>query len=546
MRRSLLLLLAILIVAGVVRVHAFGLIPPGLNQDEASAGYEAWALLHHGVDRNGYRYPVHLVSWGSGQNALYSYLAMPVIAVFGLNVRSLRAVSLIAGLLTLLVFHALARKAADEPTALLATFLLAVSPWHIMVSRWALESNLFPATFALGVWLLLAAVERPRLLPLALAGFAVSLYAYGPAYLVVPVFLCVSAAYLAWQRRLHQRAWVLGALAFLLVALPIGTFVAVNLLELEPIRTPLISIPRLTATPRFTAVAGVGEGSGALDNFGRFLSLMARQNDPRIFNVVPGFGHGYAFGPALAAVGLVVTVAGCLRARGYQPRVLVLFWLLGGCLLGFLYPVPNTNRVNIVFLPLIFVTAVGVVTVARWLGGRWPGTAWGNLQFPHAPCWPRHLRVPGRPVNLHHIVIGGVVLVYLVSFAQFTRTYFTVFSRMAAPAFFPGLGPAIEVAEAAPGPICVTGSINAPYIFALFHTRTDPRAFRASARFSGPVWGIWQVESFGRYTFGLNNCRLTPETAVILRRDEVAGPFREGDVVQPFGPYLVVVPRPRG
>ena len=66
---------ALALVFGFISRTAFlDLLPGGLNQDEASAGYDAYAIFKYGIDRNGIRYPVHLVAWGSGQNALYSYL----------------------------------------------------------------------------------------------------------------------------------------------------------------------------------------------------------------------------------------------------------------------------------------------------------------------------------------------------------------------------------------------------------------------------------------------------------------------------------------
>ena len=37
---------------------AFGSIPPGIFVDEASSGYDAYALLHYGIDRNGFHNPV--------------------------------------------------------------------------------------------------------------------------------------------------------------------------------------------------------------------------------------------------------------------------------------------------------------------------------------------------------------------------------------------------------------------------------------------------------------------------------------------------------
>jgi hypothetical protein len=52
----------------------FSSLPPGLNQDEASCGVDAYDLLHYGTDRNGETFPVHAIAFGSGQNTPYCYL----------------------------------------------------------------------------------------------------------------------------------------------------------------------------------------------------------------------------------------------------------------------------------------------------------------------------------------------------------------------------------------------------------------------------------------------------------------------------------------
>src|SRR5579875_3235756 len=80
------------------RVAGFPNYPPGLNQDEVSAGYESWSLLQYGTDRWGNPWPAYFPSWGSGQNVLYSYLTIPFIKVFGLTAFSVRIVSLLAGI----------------------------------------------------------------------------------------------------------------------------------------------------------------------------------------------------------------------------------------------------------------------------------------------------------------------------------------------------------------------------------------------------------------------------------------------------------------
>lgn len=77
--------LLLFLLGAVIRILYIGSIPPGLNQDEASIGYDAYSILHYGIDRNGVHLPIHLIAWGSGQNALYAYLSMPFIWLFGLT-----------------------------------------------------------------------------------------------------------------------------------------------------------------------------------------------------------------------------------------------------------------------------------------------------------------------------------------------------------------------------------------------------------------------------------------------------------------------------
>ena len=48
------LLFCIILGLGIfARAWEFRSLPPGLNQDEASSGVDAYDLLHYGVDRNG-------------------------------------------------------------------------------------------------------------------------------------------------------------------------------------------------------------------------------------------------------------------------------------------------------------------------------------------------------------------------------------------------------------------------------------------------------------------------------------------------------------
>ena len=50
-RAELICVLLLLALGFAVRLAALGSLPAGLNQDEASAGYDAWAILNYGIDR---------------------------------------------------------------------------------------------------------------------------------------------------------------------------------------------------------------------------------------------------------------------------------------------------------------------------------------------------------------------------------------------------------------------------------------------------------------------------------------------------------------
>ena len=88
----------------IVRTVGIQYFPIGLNTDEASSGYEAYSILNYGIDRNGNFLPIFLVAWGSGQNALYTYLMIPFVKLFGLNIITTRLTMAIIGCISLIIW----------------------------------------------------------------------------------------------------------------------------------------------------------------------------------------------------------------------------------------------------------------------------------------------------------------------------------------------------------------------------------------------------------------------------------------------------------
>jgi hypothetical protein len=59
----------VILIGAVLRLAALGIVPGGLNSDEASSGVEALSVLHTGMDIWGNRLPVWFPAWGSGMGS---------------------------------------------------------------------------------------------------------------------------------------------------------------------------------------------------------------------------------------------------------------------------------------------------------------------------------------------------------------------------------------------------------------------------------------------------------------------------------------------
>ena len=148
--KTILIFFLILIIGVLPRVLDFGVLPAGLHQDEVANGVDAYDVLHYRVDRTGIHNPIQFISCGSGQSALYGYLAIPFIYLWGLTQTTLRLPNLIAGLLTLPLVFLAGRKILNTRFGLISMFLVAISPWSIMSSRWGLEAYFVVVIFLCG------------------------------------------------------------------------------------------------------------------------------------------------------------------------------------------------------------------------------------------------------------------------------------------------------------------------------------------------------------------------------------------------------------
>lgn len=498
------------LLGAIVRMMYLGSIPPGLNQDEASIGYEAYSILHYGIDRNGIHLPVHLISWGSGQNALYAYLSMPFLLLFGLTPFSVRALSLVMGLLGMIFFYLIMKRLLPSRTAgIAAMFFIAVNPWHIMMSRWALESNLFPTLILIAVYSVIKSFEASKWTYGFTVMLVLALYSYGTAYFFVPVFALCTAILLLYSRVLKLRTLLWNLALFVMLALPILLFIVINRLKLEGIETPFFSIPRLTV-PRVEEISSVFGGQllqTASANFSEFFAILISGSDGLPWNTLLPYGYAYPIGLPFAFIGLVVMIHAVQKRDGKGAKqVIILLWLLVALGVACIASV-NINRINIIFFPLIMLMVVGFM----WVYSK--------------------LKLLG--------ILSA--LVFTVMFSLFTNAYFREFPDTIAPYFYDSLGEAIRYAsEETAGEVYVTDEVNMPYIYVLFYEKINPHSFGQSVVYANPGEAFERVSSFGRYRFG--NPVLLPAGAAYIFGNNQPLPAVQGKyTVKRFSNYSVLI-----
>lgn len=219
-------ILLILILAFGLRIFKVTTIPPSLNWDETSIGYNAYSILKTGKDEWGEFMPVHFRSFGEYKLPAQIYASIPAIAIFGLNEFGVRITPVVYGTLTVLLLYLLVHEMLKKrEISLIASFLLAVSPWHIQLTRGSFESSFSLFWFLIGALFLVKGLKNAKWLIVSMIPFVISVYTYNTARVFTPLFLFV--VYLLNIKYLLKnfKYFVLSFLTFVILSLPIIPFV---------------------------------------------------------------------------------------------------------------------------------------------------------------------------------------------------------------------------------------------------------------------------------------------------------------------------------
>lgn len=241
--RGHLYLFVILLLSFFLRFLRLDFVPPSLNWDEVSHGYNAYSILKTGYDEWGEKFPFLFRAYGDYKLPVYIYLTAFFEYLFGLKESVVRYPSALAGVFTVFLTYLVAKEAFKNKTVgILASLLVAIEPWSLFLSRAAFEANLALFFFLAGFYLFL----KEKFLA-SFVFFGISVWTYNSYRVFLPPFLILCL----WLKRKEIKNFLNNHLKVILFILIFGIFFIPMFYQLS----------KKTGISRYEKVAIVDEGA---------------------------------------------------------------------------------------------------------------------------------------------------------------------------------------------------------------------------------------------------------------------------------------------
>ena len=362
-RWTALVLLAILLVSFFFHVYRIDATPAEAQSDHVEASEDVRSILNGD----------HMIFFprNTGREATQFYLTAALSRVFGYSFFTLKLTMALVGALNVIPMYFLGRELVDKRFGLLAAFFMAISYWHVIVSRIGWRIVLAPFWTTVTLYFLLRAFRTGKRNEYLLTGLSLGAGLYGyMSFRVVPaliVLLFVLKAALDRGPVFEWRSFVLNG--FLLVV--------TSMLVYLPMFRYMYDEPRmlwyrvLTRTTDLERAIDKSPAAVFLNNVKRALQMFNWEGDGAWTASVPGQ-------PALDVVSAGLLVLGAayllylllIRRRALALYLVVaIFILLLPSTLAIAFPIENPSNIRAsgVIPVIIILVALPLYVVARQL-----------------------------------------------------------------------------------------------------------------------------------------------------------------------------------
>lgn len=334
------------------------------NIDEAMTAINASSIANTGKDMYGVSFPVYLEAWGfAGQSVMLAYLTAFCIKLFGMSMFSIRLPMLLISLISIIFFYDFTKRVfKDKKIALLAMFLLSITPWHILQSKWAIDCNMFPHFALFAIYFLYRGVtERKLFIYISMIFFGLSMYTYGVSIYFIPLFLLISAIYLLINKKINIKELIICILIYMLIFTPLFIMYLINFLKIDKqINLGIFTITYFAESTRTSDMLLFSNNilNQLLKNIISLLTVVFTQYDKLPWNATSIFGTNYHISIIFIIIALINYFKKKEKNIGVKFFVL---WFVFSLFVGIFINGTNINRLNIIWYPLIFLTLYGIL-----------------------------------------------------------------------------------------------------------------------------------------------------------------------------------------
>jgi len=539
--KKLIVLLGIILIASFLRFYKLGHNAASLTWDEVAWGYNAYSLGIDGRDEFGRFLPIdYLESFGDFKPPVYAYLAIIPVKIFGLNEFAVRVPSAFFGVLTVVVTYFLTKRiflvnskseirnpkqiqnSNDQNSKhsleirnwkleipIIAAAILAISPWHINLSRGAFEANVATFFIILGVFLFLHAVSRGATsfspqgwnyigtLVIAAISFALSMYTFNTARVVVPLLVVILSI------GFWKRLW--GMKKEVVMVLIVGSIVMLPLLRF--LLYPQASL-RFREVNIFSDIGVIYRTNQEMANdentwwsrilHNRRFAYSVEYLKHYFDNLSPQFlfikgdgnpkfstqdvGSMYLWDLPFFVLGILFVFRHKIGRWWIVPA-----WMIIGIIpAATARETPHALRIETALPTFQIFVAYGLFIVMKGIF---------NFQF---SIFNKRLK------HFKFLIVIFIFSLLFFNFVYYIHGYYVHYPREYSGEWQHGYKDAISYVKSVEGQydrIYFTESLGRPYIYFLFYTQYEPKKFRQEALVEREVFGFVHVNGFDKYRF---------------------------------------------
>lgn len=489
------LLISIVLLAFFLRFLHLGDVPPELNWDEVAWGYNAYSLSTDLRDEFGKFLPItYLESYGDFKPPVYAYLDIIPATLFGLTAFATRFPSAFFGSLTVLVSYFLVinlfpKSNRREWYGLATALFVAITPWHINLSRAAFEANVASFFIILGVTLFLYAMRKnPWLLALSAASFALTLYIFNTPRIVSPLLvllLALSSYKELWNKK---KQVVMALVVGLLITLPTVPFLLSPQASLRFREVNIFSDPDVVAISN----QGIANDNNSylskaihnrrvlyslsyvkhyFDNFSPDFLFIHGDGNPKFST--QDVGELYIWDLPFFIAGIFL-----LAKRKEGKWWFVFLWLIAGIIpAATARETPHALRILTTLPTFHILIAYGFVTSAFFAKER---------------------------IKQWRTVVTVTLVILLVNCLYYLHGYYTTYPYLYSGEWQAPYKESVAYVASVKDTydqINITRKLGRPYMYYLFYTKEDPRIFRQTAIIARDPFGFVDVKGYDKYRF---------------------------------------------